>query len=136
MIRLKIREGLNRKIMTNESLKKHLEKLYELLETENAALINDEGEKMEAIVESKQELAKAFEAYDLEEINQEDEETISLIKKTRNLQETNLVLTKQAMSYTDTFISAFQKEAQKNITYSEKGNKKEDGSSGLLNRSL
>ena len=122
--------------MTNESLKRHLEELYEILQTENAVLINDEGEKMEEIVEIKQNLAKAFEAYDINEIDQDDQEIISLIKKTRNLQETNLVLTKQAMSYTDTFISAFQKEAKKNITYSDKGNEKEDGSSGLLNRSL
>lgn len=122
--------------MANESLKRHLEELYEILQMENVALINDEGEKMEEIVEIKQNLAKTFEAYDLNEINQEDQEMISLIKKTRNLQETNLVLTKQAMSYTNTFISAFQKEAKKNITYSDKGNEKEDGSSGLLNRSL
>lgn len=122
--------------MANKSLKTHLEELYEVLQTENAALINDEGEKMEEIVEIKHLLAKAFEAYDLNEIDQDDQETISLIKKTRNLQETNLVLTKQAMNYTDTFLSAFQKEAKKNITYSDKGNEKKEGSSGLLNQSL
>lgn len=122
--------------MTNESLNKHLEKLFDILQTENKVLINDEGEKLEEIVEMKQHLAKEFESYDLNEIDQENTETISLIEKTRNLQETNLVLTKQAMNYTDTFISAFQKEAKKSVTYSEKGNKKEEGSSGLLNRSL
>lgn len=122
--------------MANESLKKKLEELYEILQTENKALINDEGEKMEEIVEIKQNLAKAFEAYDVDEIDSDDQEIISLIKKTRSLQETNLVLTKQAMSYTDNFLSAFQNEAQKNITYSDKGTDKEDGSSGLLNRSL
>lgn len=122
--------------MAKELLKENLGKLYKILQTENVALINNKGEEIEKIVEIKEQLAKELEAHNINEIDQVDEETLSLIKEIINLQETNLMLTQQAMSYTNTFLSALQKEAQKNITYSEKGNTKEDGSSGLLNRSL
>lgn len=122
--------------MANESLTQHLEKLYEILQVENKALINNQGKKMEEIVAKKQEITKELEGYDLGEVDLDRQDVKSLVQKTRDLQETNLVLTKQAMNYADTFISAFQKEANKNITYSEKGKEKEAGSSSLLNRSL
>lgn len=122
--------------MMNGSFEKNLEKLYKILQIENKALINDDSEKLEEIVAAKQEIAKELELYDVSELDVGNQEIKFLVQKARDLQETNLVLTKQAMNYADTFISAFQKEAKKNITYSEKGKEKETGCSGLLNRSL
>lgn len=122
--------------MTNESLKNMFEQLLTILQVEKEALIKNEGEKIEELVTAKEELVKQFETSELQSDEQITEELTSLITEVRELQETNLMLTKQAMNYTDTFISAFQKEANKNLTYSQNGKDKDSGSSTILNQSL
>ena len=111
------------------------EKESDILETEKEALIQNDGKKVEELLSLKEDFIRELEEYDLNEIDREDAELISLTAEIKDLQETNLLLTEQAMSYNDQFISAFQKEAQKSVTYSDK-NKKDDGQSSILNQSL
>lgn len=113
-----------------------LEQLLTILQVEKEALINNEGEKIEELVTAKEELVKQFEANEIQPDEEITEELTALITEVRELQETNLMLTKQAMNYVDTFVTAFQKEANKNLTYSQKGKDKDSGSSTILNRSL
>lgn len=122
--------------MKNKSLKHTLNQLLKILQLEKEALIQNEAAKIENLVSEKEALVEAFEDYDLEEINQEDQELISLIGEIREKQETNLLLTKQAMNYADKFISAFQKEASKDLTYSKEGKDHNSGKSSILNQSL
>lgn len=122
--------------MKKESLKEILDQLLIILRTEKEALIHNQVEKIEALVAEKEVLAKTIESIELKEKNREDEELIALIQSIKKEQETNLLLTKQAMSYTDTFISVFQKEANKNLTYSKAGKDKNTGKSSILNQSL
>lgn len=121
--------------MTNKSLKEHFKNFKTILETEKEALIQNDGKKVEELLSLKEDFIRELEEYDLNEIDREDAELISLTAEIKDLQETNLLLTEQAMSYNDQFISAFQKEAQKSVTYSDK-NKKDDGQSSILNQSL
>lgn len=122
--------------MTNESLKNMLKQLLTILKVEKEALIKNEGAKIEELVAAKEELVKNFEANALDQVDPNEKEIIALITEIKELQETNLMLTKQAMSYADTFISAFQKEANKELTYSKKGKDKDSGSASILNQSL
>lgn len=118
------------------SLKQTLEALNAVLQLENKALIENDLPKIEEIVSEKLELARKIEEVEDFELNEENQEIRSLVKDIKQMQETNMMLTKQAMNYTDTFINAFQNEAKKDVTYSKKGNQKNKSSSGLLNRSL
>lgn len=120
--------------MTNKLVKELCEKLLILLQSEKEALIHNDSEKIEEVVSKKEEIVSAINEIELDEINQEDE-LIALIKEIKEKQERNLMLTKQAMNYTGSFISAFQNEANKNITYSKEG-KDSKAKSSLLNQSL
>lgn len=121
--------------MRNDTVKEIFNQLLIILESEKAALIHSESQKIKKLVSKKEELVKAFDSINIKEIDQADDEVISLIAEIKDYQETNLLLTKQAMNYTDTFITAFQKEANKKVTYSKTG-KNNTSKSSILNQSL
>ena len=106
-----------------------------LLEKEKKILINNDGEQLQEIVKEKEQYLKYF---DTGEIPENDQEAArQMIQEIQNLQETNLTLTKQAMSFGQTVLDALQKNSGKQpVTYSKKG--KDDGTKGpgLLDQSL
>lgn len=122
--------------MTEASLKASLEQMIEVLETEKEALIQNDGQKIENLLAMKEDLLKELENNAGIEQEQIDEEILALLREIKEQQETNLILTKQALNYTDTFISAYQKAAKKDLTYSTKANNIENGKSSILNQSL
>ncbi|WP_028273277.1 flagellar export chaperone FlgN [Atopococcus tabaci] len=123
--------------MTTETrtLPELLESFKAVLLKEKEALIQNDGEAVQAIVKEKE---AYVEALNQAEWNDEEKDTVrQLAMDIRELQETNLLLTKQAMKYTDTFLQAFQKEAKKKpITYSKRGSYEQNSSAGLLDQSL
>lgn len=120
--------------MARESLISTLEDLKELLLKEKEALIQNKGQIIEEIVRRK---GQIIEEVDAAEIQDEDrDEMLVLIREIKELQKTNAMLTEQAMDYANTFVSAFQKEAKKQSTYSKEGQYETKQSTGILDQSL
>lgn len=122
--------------MAAADIKTALEQMIEILAAEKEALIQNDGKKIEALLAMKEDFLNDFERYAGTEPETMDEEILALLREIKERQETNLMLTKQALNYTDTFISAYQKAAKKEITYSDKTNKPGNGKSSILNQSL
>jgi len=122
------------KLMEQESVVKLLKNLKKILIVEKDALIQNKGDIIEEIVQKKETMLEKMETAEINEKDQED--ILGLISEIKELQETNAMLTQQAMNYANTFIAAFQKEAQKQATYSKEGQYEKKQSTGLLDQSL
>lgn len=111
-----------------------LHELKELLLDEKEALIQNETAEIVEIMKKKETLIpKMNQAF----FDKRDKETINeIVKELKDLQEVNNMLLELSMEYNQTFLDAFQKEAQKNNTYSKEGSFKKSESSGILNQSL
>lgn len=120
--------------MIQESLIEILKQLKAILLEEKEALIKNESKVILDLVSKKETLIGQLENTEAEK-NQK-EEVRKLIAEIQELQETNAMLTQQAMNYANTFIDAFQKEAQKSSTYSKEGSLKNSKNSGILDQSL
>lgn len=120
--------------MAQESLISILENLKDILLDEKEALIQNKGEIIEEIVHKKELILTEVEEAKIDDENRE--QLVLLVVEIKELQETNAMLTQQAMEYANTFISAFQKEAQKKSTYSKEGGYETNKSTGILDQSL
>src|SRR5690554_6732865 len=120
--------------MGQESLLEILKQLKDILLEEKEALIKNESKVIQELVNQKIALIEALENADAEEAD--TEEVRPLVTEIQTLQKTNAMLTEQAMNYTNTFIDAFQKEAQKSSTYSKEGSLKNSKNTGILDQSL
>lgn len=120
--------------MTQQSIRSVLEELKTILLEEKEALIQGQTDKVIEMIVKKEAIIEKLESAEL--IEKEKEAVHTLAKSVKDLQETNKMLTEQAMQYNEAFLAAFQKEAQKNNTYSKEGNIKKSGSSGILDQSL
>lgn len=98
-----------------------LKGIIKLLYDEKEALLNNDGHIIAEIIEKKNEYLeklKEFKGIDASS----DERVISLVEEINSLQETNLLLTKQALGYQEMLMESIAKNI-KNIsnTYSPKG---------------
>lgn len=106
---------------TVSKLANHLKELIKLLKEEREALINNDGEKIAELVEIKNnyiEKLGEFKGMDMAS----NEEIMALAKEIDSLQEVNLLMTKQALSYQNVMLESMAKNVQTNNTYSSKGN--------------
>ena len=106
---------------TVKDLKKLLKELLALLIEEKIALIRNDGPLVASLVERKIEIVSS-----LEEMKKEapgtDEETLRLGEEIKELQETNLLLTKQALKFQENLIESIAANINKAAdTYSQKG---------------
>lgn len=106
---------------TLKDLKKLLKELLALLIEEKIALIRNDGPLVASLVERKIEIVSS-----LEEMKKEapgtDEETLRLGEEIKELQETNLLLTKQALKFQENLIESIAANINKAAdTYSQKG---------------
>lgn len=106
---------------TLKDLKKLLKELLALLMEEKIALIRNDGPLVASLVERKIEIVSS-----LEEMKKEapgtDEETLRLGEEIKELQETNLLLTKQALKFQENLIESIAANINKAAdTYSQKG---------------
>jgi NADH:ubiquinone oxidoreductase subunit E len=98
-----------------------LRELLSLMNEEKEALISNNGLSIANIVEHKIEIINSLEA--LENESQEtDEEIQSLVEKIKEIQETNLLLTKQALKFQENLIESIAANISSVAeTYSQKG---------------
>lgn len=102
-------------------LANHLKEWIKLLKEEKEALIQNDGEKITELVDIKNnyiEKLGTFKGLDMEN----NEEIIALSKEIDSLQEINLLMTKQALSYQNAILESIAKNVKATNTYSPKGN--------------
>ncbi|OLS01538.1 hypothetical protein [Tissierella creatinophila] len=105
--------------MSKREFVKHLESIIELLNEEKKILVENKGDALTAIIEK-----KALYINDLEKfrgIDLEDEKIMGLIEEIDSLQELNLLLTRQALSFQDNLLESLSKIAKNSNTYSNIG---------------
>lgn len=118
-------------------LKKQLNKLADLLKEEKEALKVNDGSKVTEIVEQKMSLVEDLEKIDLSSISTDDV-TARLVKEIQDLQETNLLLTKQALNFNDNLMQAIVSNIGKTgNTYSNNGGyTKQQDPSGFIDQKV
>ena len=99
-----------------------LKDLIKVLENEKAVLIKGDGEALISITEKKMEFIEKMKSYNqLDDLK--DETTKDLVGKIDALQETNYLLTLQAISFQDQILKALSKNnTSKYNTYTSNGN--------------
>lgn len=123
--------------MTNMEVRKTfsplLKQLLRLLKKERKALIKNDGISLEKIVRQKEQLITPL--HTIKEIPNEEE--TKLLKEIKQIQNDNLLLTKQAIAFNDHFLSAVGAGMKKQIsTYSNNGNLKTQEDIGFINHSM
>lgn len=109
--------------------------LKETLKREKAALMANDSSAFEKIVAEKQEFLKQLDEASFEDCNRlAIEKEVSEITE---LQECNVLLTKQAISYHDSILDALTDGTEKKSrTYSKKGQLSPSKNVGLFNQSV
>lgn len=122
-----------------------LEKLQELLLEEKALLIRNEGHRLGELVQRKVDLMKqighgggASGDGRLEYTAQERDVFNGLLAKIRELQETNMLLTRQSLHYTNTILDALQQAVDPGESYGKDGSRarESDRRSSLIDQSV
>lgn len=117
-----------------EQLLLQMQQLKTLLEEEQSIIINNDGKRLVEIVTQKEKMIE--ELAKVEEEDVEVEKLKSLSYEIKELQETNLILTKQSLSFTDQVLKTIQQNATKSNTYSKKGSTHDKTDPALLDQSL
>ena len=124
------------KMKQSKELKKHLSSIIEILNEEKTALIQGDGNKIVEIVERKNhyiETISEFKGLNL----QEDRSIMELIKEIDSLQELNLLLTNQALSFQNALLESISIGlSTASNTYSQKGNYEGTKNIGLVDHSV
>ena len=113
-----------------------LKKLLGLLEEEKIALINNDGLKVAELVEAKIEIIVDIEQLGIKNAL-DDNRVISLIEQIDELQETNLLLTKQALKYQEVMMESIAKNLSNTSgTYEQKGSHNKEQSINFVDQSV
>lgn len=119
-----------------QELNNHLKQIITLLNEEKQALLQNEGDKIFKIIESKNILIEGLSQFSGLDIV-ENEKLINLIQEINSLQEVNLLLTKQAISYQDMLLESISQNIQSNSnTYSAKGSYEATNDMNLINKKV
>lgn len=119
-----------------KSLINLLTSMTDLLIEEKEALINNDGDRINDIVSQKNIFIKELEKYGGKNLSK-DREVVRMIKEIDQLQETNLMLTNQAMAYNNLFLDAL-KDITKDRTsgYSKDGKLAETRNKSIVDQSV
>ncbi len=113
-----------------------LSELIKVLEVEKEVLIKNDAVTLIALIEKKNELMKAVEGEKKNGVLA-DENIKALGEKIQRLQETNLLLTKQALAYQEEIFKALAKSnTSKFNTYSAKGSMSDEKEVRLIDQSV
>lgn len=112
-----------------------LEDFITLLETEKAALMNNDSKEISKIIEEKKVFVEVFPTIDF---SKEDRKKVEqAVAEIQELQKTNLLLTKQSIQFIESVMDAFNDGVKKaNKTYSKDGHHTGASQANLLNQSL
>lgn len=106
---------------TFKKLKNILKELMDILKEEKEALINNDSSAVAGLVERKIEIVSILENQSKETV-ETDEEILKLVGAIKELQETNLLLTKQALKFQENLIESIAENIKAVAeTYSQKG---------------
>ncbi|TFZ39904.1 hypothetical protein E4100_06480 [Soehngenia longivitae] len=108
-----------------KEITKILENLKKILLIEKDALINDKANIIESVLDEKTKLINELGLYDITNI-ETDIEVKNLIFEVLELQKTNQMLTKQALSYQKNLMENIAKVLSKGNTYKKNGLEKQD----------
>ena len=112
-----------------------LTEFVDLLKSEKEALIHNDAEKVVAIVTQKQTFLEILET--LTPASFDDASLKEPLAEIKQLQETNLMLTKTALQFQETVLKAITKTVKSSgNTYSKKGYYKGNEQATLINQSL
>ena len=130
---------------SSKDLYNHLDSLLKLLQEEKEALIHNDVVKVSKIVEKKNEYIEKLavsstileEAKDVIPSTVEVSPLLQLINEIKIIQETNLLLTKQSLSYQNGLLESISKSIQNTSnTYSAKGNYQRINNIGLIDQEV
>ena len=120
----------------------HLNSLLKLLEEEEEALIHNDVSKISELVEKKNEYVEVLSQYSLSQNDviptaEEKSQLVKLVEEINSVQETNLLLTKQSLSYQNSLLEAISKNIQNTSnTYSAKGDYQKSNNIGLIDQEV
>lgn len=121
---------------TLNSLIAILKKIFGILEQEKLALINNDGVKVAELVEKKIEIIEEVEQLGIKNAL-DDSRVIHLIEQIDELQETNLLLTKQALKYQEVMMESIAKNlSSKSGTYEQKDSYNKEQSINFIDQSV
>lgn len=113
-----------------------LKNILKLLKKEKLALVKNDTNKIDEIVRQKTELIEGLAKYKGLDI-QNNKEAMDIIKEINSLQELNLLLTKQALSYQNTILESMSKNiGSASNTYSSKGKYDTGNSINIIDHSV
>lgn len=119
-----------------QDLNNHLKQIVTLLNEEKQALLQNQGDKIFKIIESKNTLIEGLSQFSGIDIGK-NEKLINLVEEISSLQEINLLLTKQAISYQDMLLESISQNIQSNSnTYSAKGSYESTNDMNLINKKV
>lgn len=123
-------------MIPQHALLSHLGEILALLQQEKQALLNNDGDKIAEIVEIKNkyiEKLSKFKGLDIEN----NSKVMNLVKDINTLQEVNLLLTKQALSFQNVLLESIAKNIHNmSNTYSAKGSYEPASNISLLDKSV
>lgn len=133
---------------SNQDLYNYLNSLLKLVKEEKEALIHNDALKVAEIVEKKNEFIEKL-SNNTENFNiipnsgpvipnaVEGTSLLKLIEEINSIQETNLLLTKQSLSYQNVLIESIAKSLQNlSNTYSSKGSYQKSNNIGLIDQEV
>lgn len=120
--------------MSKREFTKHLESIIKLLKEEKEILVANDGDALLEIVNKKNEYINDLEKF--KGIGLEDEKTMDLIGEIDSLQELNLLLTRQAMSFQENLLESFAKASKNSNTYSNIGNYEKNESINIIEKEV
>lgn len=120
--------------MNKKNLIKHLESIFKLLEEEKKVLIENDGDALFDIIKQKDNYIKDLEKFKGSDL--EDEKIKKLIEEIDSLQEINLLLTKQALSFQENFLESLSKASKNSNTHSNVGNYEKNSSVNIVEKEV
>lgn len=121
---------------TEQEFLKGLKEIIKVLYDEKEALLDSDGHKVAEILEIKNEYIEKLAQFKGMDV-QNNEKAMSLIEEINSLQEINLLLTKQALSYQEVLLESIAKNINNlTNTYSPKGSKNASNSINLIDQSV
>ena len=123
-------------MMAEKGLNNHLKIIYNLLIKERVALINNDVEKISEIVEQKNEQIEELKKYKGVGIKN-FKEVANLIEEINSMQELNLLLTNQALSYQNALLESISHSVNNIInTYSSNGKYETKNNMSIIDQSV
>ncbi len=120
--------------MSKRELIRHLETIIKLLKEEKDILIKNEGETLVEIIKKKTKYIDGLEKF--KGIDLEDKKIMDLIEEIDSLQELNLLLTRQALSFQENVLEALSKTAKIANTYSNIGDYEKAGKVNIIEKEV